>query len=383
MKLLNLLKELILEAKQVGNLYHFTPIYYCIEILKSQYIQPNDENQISTTRYANSNTGFISHSDTNIMCRIMLDGDKVSNKYKIRGYVHPSDIDTSYGDDKNLDYEKREDFLKRKGAKGKYAEEGIETKGQRFYLLPYIKRIDIFIEGESNKKEQKYLETLKELLDKMNIPYKTYQGTPKSNTPYNQPKEGDPSQFTYKPFPKPNFFSLKSLELPWKGDQVFTISPNIETYPVKNDNKYLRIPFIFNDKIFSSPDIPDYYIINRDFNIKYFQNEPSEKNRKGSDYSSPITQEILKSLDVKDMKELGFGDIIKKLYGSLNIPLYKEITRDSGGYGEIDDYQIKNINTFLDKKITLIPKDILDKYFIKSPSLIDNNLYKRKGILKK
>ena len=40
----------------------------------------------------------------------------------------------------------------------------------------------------------------------------------------------------------------------------------------------------------------------------------------------------------------------------------------------------KNINTFLDKKITLIPKDILDKYFIKSSSSIDTNSYKRKGI---
>jgi hypothetical protein len=380
MKLLNLLKEIILEAKQVGNLYHFTPIKPCIDILKSQYIQPNDENQISTTRYANSDTGFISHGDDNIICRIMLDGNKISTKYKIRGFVHSADVDTSYGDDKNLDYENREDFLKRKGAKGKYAEEGIETKGERFYLLSYVKRIDIFVEKEPNKKEQKYLETLKKLLDKMNIPYKIYQGTPKSNTPYNQPKEGDPSQLTYKPVPKPYFFSVKSLELPWKGDQVFTISPNIETYPVKNDNKYLRIPFIFDSKIFFSPDIPDYYIIDGEFDIKYFQNKPSEKNRKGFDYSSPITQEIFKSLDVKNMKELGFEDAIKKSYDSLNIPSYKEVTRDSGGYGEMSDYQIKNINTFLDKKITLIPKDILDKYFIKSSSSIDTNLYKRKGI---
>jgi hypothetical protein len=164
---------------------------------------------------------------------------------------------------------------------------------------------------------------------------------------------------------------------------VFTISPNIETYPVKNDNKYLRIPFIFDKKIFFSPDIPDYYIINGDFDMKLFQNKPPKENSKGFDYSSPITQEIFKSLDVKDMKELGFEDIIKKSYDSLNIPLYKEITRDSGGYGEMDDYQIKNINTFLDKKITLIPKDILDKYFTKSLSSIDTNLYKRKGIRKK
>jgi hypothetical protein len=80
------------------------------------------------------------------------------------------------------------------------------------------------------------------------------------------------------------------------------------------------------------------------------------------------------------MKELGFEDAIKKSYDSLNIPSYKEVTMDSRGYGEMSDYQIKNINTFLDKKITLIPKDILDKYFIKSLSSIDASLYKRKGI---
>ena len=383
LKLTNLLKEVLLEAKQVGNLYHFTPINYCIDILKSQYINSNDENQISTTRYADSDIGFISHGETNIMCRIMLDGNKISNKFKIKGFVHSSDVDTSYGDDENLDYENKKDFLKRKGAKGKYAEEAIETKGERFYLLPYVKRIDVFIEKEPNKKQQKYLETLKSLLDKMNIPYEIYQGTPKSNTPFKQSKEGDPTQFTYKPVPKPKSFSVKSLEIPFKIDQIFSISPNSETYPIKNDDEYLRIPYIFNNKIFSSPDIPDYYIVDGGFDIKYFQNKPSEKNIKGFDYSSSTTQKIFKSLDVKNMKELGFENTIKKSYDSLNIPSYKEITRDSGGFGEMNDYQIKNIDTFLNRKVTLVPKDLIDKYFVKSPSSLNNNLYKRKGILKK
>jgi hypothetical protein len=384
LKLTNLLKEVLLEAKQVGNLYHFTPINYCIDILKSQYIKPNYENQVSTTRYADSDIGFISHGETNVMCRIMLDGNKISNKFKIKGFVHSSDIDTSYGDDENLDYENKKDFLKRKGAKGKYAEEAIETKGERFYLLPYIKRIDVFIEKELNKKQQKYLETLKSLLDKINIPYKIYQGTPKSNTPFKQSKEGDSTQFTYDPVSEPKFFTIKPLEIPWKTDQIFSILPNPKTYPVKNDNQYIRIPYILNNtQVFSSPDIPDFYIINQPTNLKIYTNKSPEKNEKGADYSSSITQNLIKSLDVKNMKELGFENAIKKSYNSLNIPLYKEITRDSRGFGEMDDYQIKDINTFLDKKITLIPKDLIDTYFIKSPSSINNDLYKRKGISKK
>ena len=391
MNLTNLLKEVLLEAKQVGDLYHFTPINYCIQILKTQYIQPNDEKQISTTRYANSDTGFISHGDTNIMCRIMLDGDKISTKYKIRGFVHPADVDVSYGDDENLDYEDSEDFFKRKGAKGKYAEEGIETKGQRFYLLPYVKRIDVFVEKELNKKQQKYIETLKNMLDKMNILYEIYQGTPKSNIPYKQPKEGDSSQFTYKPVAKPKFFSIKSLKIPWKIDTTFKILSNPKTYPVKDDEKYVRIPYIFDGNIFSSSDISDFYIIDSSGDPEYFLDnlqKPITKHAvgtgfsRGNDYSSPITQDLLRSIKVKNMKELGFENMIKKSYESLDIPSYKEITID-GGFGEMEDYEIKNINYFLDNKVLLIPKDLIDKYFMKIPSSINDKTYQRKGIPKK
>lgn len=393
LKLTNLLKEILSEAKQVGILYHFTPINYCIQILKTQYIQPNDESQVSTTRYANSDVGFISHGDTDIMCRIMLDGDKISTKYKIRGFVHSADVDLPYGDDENLDYEERKDFLKRKGAKGKYAEEAIETNGQRFYLLPYVKRIDIFVEKEPNKKSQKYIETLTTMLDKMNIPYKIYQGTPKSNIPYKQPKEGDSSQFTYKPIAKPKLFSIKSLKIPFKVDKIFKVEPNPEIYPVKDDeyggkNKYLRIPDAFDKKdttqIISSPDFPDDYIIYKPYGLPYspddFTNQKAELNIYGRDYSNPITQKLIKSFNPKTFLSLGYADNIKKAYDSLDINSYKEILH----MDDTADYQIKNVDNYLgDRGITLIPKDLIDKYFIKFPSSIDDKTYQRKGIPKK
>lgn len=370
LKLTNLLKEILNEAKQIGNIYHFTPINYCIKILKDQYIQPNYEQKISTTRYANSDVGFISHGETDIMCRIMLDGDKISNTYKIKGYVHPADVESTYGDDEDDDYEDRKIFLSRKGAKGKYAEEAIDTKGERFYLLPYVKRIDVFIEKNTNKKQQKYLETLKNLLNKMSIPYELYEGTPKSNTPYKQSKEGDPSKFIYKQVLKPKYISIKQLYIPWKVNEIFTINPNPETYPINEDD----VPFIlssFLHYLISSPNFPDFYIIDN-FMMSKIENENS---------SDLITNKILKSLKIKSVKELGFEDTVKKHYDSLK-SLYKSITIDTGT-GEKDDYLFKNINNYLDREVILIPKDIIDKYFIKTPKSQLGVDFKRKGILKK
>jgi hypothetical protein len=225
----------------------------------------------------------------------------------------------------------------------------------------------------------------------MNIPYKVYQGTPKSNVPYKQPKEGDSSQFTYKPVAKPKFFNIKSLEIPWKIDKAFKLSPNPETYPIKDDDQYIRIPSPFEYTYFSSPNIPDFYVTTGTSSPKFYLSEPPkppQKNirgdgfSKGSDYSNSITQNLLKSMEVKTMKELGFEDVIKKSYDSLNIPSYKEITYDTF-YGETGDYSIEDINRFLNKKVSLIPKDLADKYFIKSPSSINDKDYQRKGIPKK
>lgn len=370
MKLIDLLKEILSEAKQVGNLYHFTLINYCIDILKSQYIAPNDEKQISTTRYANSDTEFISHGDTNIMCRIMLDGDKISTKYKIRGFVHPDDIDISYGDDKELDYQERSGFLKRKGAKGKYAEEAIETKGEKFYLLPYVKRIDIFVEKEPNKKQQKYIETLTKLLDKMNILYEIYKGTPKSNIPYKQSKEGNPSLIQYKPLPKEIKVSNREYVHPYPKYEMYTFSPNPKTYPLPEKPKGLTNKKQFQThhrSIFTqwdtTPEFPDYYVKpNTESSFNFWKDLPNTDSEEqayggiyslGNDFSSPITQKILNSLKFKTWDELGLQsrmeDIDKKL------EKYWGYDRPEG--------------------LIMLPKNVAEKYLIPSQTTTDPELF--------
>jgi hypothetical protein len=305
----------------------------------------------------------------------MLDGDKISTKYKIRGYVHPADVDTSYGDDKNLDYENREDFLKRKGAKGKYAEEAIETKGEKFYLIPYIKRIDIFIKKEPNKKQQNLLDTLKSILNKMNIPYETYQGTPKSNTPYKQSKKGDPSQIQYKPLPKEIKVSNREYRHPYSKYETYIFTINPKTYPLPDEPSGLTNKKQFrthHNLIFqnwdTTPEFPDYYVTpDTEYSFNYNKNLPNKdpelhnyggKYSLGSDYSNPITQKILNSLKFKTWDELGLQSRMEDI-----------------------DQKLKK---YFDKPegLVMLPKNIAEKYLIPSKTTIDHELVTRSVIPK-
>ena len=45
--------DLLNEAKQTGDLYHFTPITNLISILSQRVLIPNEENQVSTSRRPN------------------------------------------------------------------------------------------------------------------------------------------------------------------------------------------------------------------------------------------------------------------------------------------------------------------------------------------
>jgi hypothetical protein len=93
--------------------------------------------------------------------RLMLDGDKISNKYKIQPFAF-NEFDEDYED---------------------LGEEQIIVNGKVFPFLPYLKRIDIFL-----NEEEEIDSKITEILEKANIPYKIYQGTPISNIPYTQPK---------------------------------------------------------------------------------------------------------------------------------------------------------------------------------------------------
>jgi hypothetical protein len=79
-KLLDILKE----AKQVGILYHFTDIEGLLGILKTNELWASETNadHVSLTRDKQGwHVGTLDNA-----FRISLDGNKISNKYKIRPY---------------------------------------------------------------------------------------------------------------------------------------------------------------------------------------------------------------------------------------------------------------------------------------------------------
>ena len=99
-KFRNLIENVLSEAKQVGNLYHATTISNCLSIIKdnelvaspkiiSEQQQTLDLNSIgiSTSR----NKLFMYRGDI----EIILDGDKLSNKYNIIPYNYFYDHDNS------------------------------------------------------------------------------------------------------------------------------------------------------------------------------------------------------------------------------------------------------------------------------------------------
>jgi hypothetical protein len=146
-KLINLLKE-ITEGKQVGTLYHFTTLKGALGILTSKRIRTNEDGVVSATRDKNLNSAEFDtegEADKNIV-RIDLDGNKISNRYKIKPY--------SFGHigKENLEFE-----------------EQIITKNDGL-SIEYITNIKIII---NNKDEYsyKYFDSLIKIIQEKNIPY--------------------------------------------------------------------------------------------------------------------------------------------------------------------------------------------------------------------
>lgn len=89
---MDLVEKILKEGKQVGALYHYTNFDNFISILKNGLIHPSYESQkgygVSTTRDKNfhvtSNRTQASIKGTSIC--IQLNGDSLSNKYKIAPY---------------------------------------------------------------------------------------------------------------------------------------------------------------------------------------------------------------------------------------------------------------------------------------------------------
>jgi hypothetical protein len=85
------LLDILNEAKQVGILYHFTDINGLLGILKTNelWASETDANHVSLTR---DKQGWYVGTLDNAF-RISLDGNKISNKYKIRPYSWGGDGD--------------------------------------------------------------------------------------------------------------------------------------------------------------------------------------------------------------------------------------------------------------------------------------------------
>ena len=88
------LKDLLKEAKQVGPLYHFTSFESLKNILTKNMIIGSYGNQdikgryISTTRDKNFYKSEPNLGAEVLQAALVLDGDKLSNKYKIRPYAY-------------------------------------------------------------------------------------------------------------------------------------------------------------------------------------------------------------------------------------------------------------------------------------------------------
>ena len=237
MKLLNLLKEIYLnEAKQVGDIYHFTPLSNLKNILSTQFLYPNDEDQISTSRRPNMSTRDFQDMETSPIVRIALDGNKISTKYKIRPFAFGAD----------------------EGNAEDLGEEQIVVNGEKFPFVPYLKRIDIFL----NKKE-KVNDKLIELLEKANIPYKIYPGIPISNNPYPQEKIGNPEDINIENIPKKEIYSKEDMYFPKM--KLTSIEIYKSAYNLNTDNPQKQ-------QVAISSEYPNYYIMGGfSSNKKYYE----------------------------------------------------------------------------------------------------------------
>lgn len=165
-KLIDLLRENIDEAKQVGILYHFTSYPAMIKIIKDGFkLKGMGETYVSLTRNKNMQSDTISNS-----VRITIDGDALSNKYKIEPYA-----DTTAGYGRKAIY--------KKGITGDESEERINADKYNGVvdISKYIKDIDVkkpllHIPNDEDDFEQEpeYLSAYQEListLKKNNIKY--------------------------------------------------------------------------------------------------------------------------------------------------------------------------------------------------------------------
>ena len=98
-------KELT-EAKQVGILYHYTSLENLIKITKTNMLRPFEYDGISFTRDKHFHKVNRSADSDSVEkeCRIVLDGNKLSHRYKIRPYNYFGTVDYNPSKDIKLYY---------------------------------------------------------------------------------------------------------------------------------------------------------------------------------------------------------------------------------------------------------------------------------------
>ena len=155
-KLTDLLTEIV-EGKQVGTIYHFTSLRGILGILTDGFIRSNSENQISTTRNKDMDLNLLYTDDYEkgeLNTRLDLDGDKISNRYKIRPFQ--SDVGFGY-EDRPPVYLGKDEF-----------EEQIITNGKSLPIYPYLK--NVVLPPDENDEDYGLLDKVMEILDEKDIP---------------------------------------------------------------------------------------------------------------------------------------------------------------------------------------------------------------------
>lgn len=146
----------LIERKQVGTLYHFTYLDNLVNIVKTNELRSGSKepykqkhtNYISFTRSRN----FENEIGFEAECRLVIDGDKLSDKYHIEPFNYYSG-NQNFGTYSPKDFEKEERVW-------------LANTDKINNISAYINRIDII---ETAKDIKSYVETLKHLT---NIPIK-------------------------------------------------------------------------------------------------------------------------------------------------------------------------------------------------------------------
>lgn len=128
----NIKVNLIKEAKQVGLLYHIFDIEGLLNILKTKSLKGYNYRYISTTRNKNFNDYLGSRPSSYF--KIELDGDKLSNKYKIEPYAYTSGT--------NITFEEYEEVIRTN-----------EVKNIFQYVTKFIFLVDKFEKGSYSQKD--------------------------------------------------------------------------------------------------------------------------------------------------------------------------------------------------------------------------------------